>query len=233
MKRFAFAAAAVATLAFGGAANAATNLVLNGSFEEAPLGFAWTYSGSGADVPAHQAVIIPYNSTAAYPGGAFGEPIPPDNSSSPSPDAVGDNAAYFVADNSTETLSQMVWLDPGIYTIGFSVYVPLNGFNNSGDASFTATVAGQAFTTFNVDGSTPQQWVHYGSIANITVGDWYETSFTYKSGAAPAGDFLVDRVYIVAGNAIPEPGTWALMILGFGGAGAALRRSRRLGVATA
>ncbi|MBS0334045.1 MAG: PEPxxWA-CTERM sorting domain-containing protein [Proteobacteria bacterium] len=28
--------------------------------------------------------------------------------------------------------------------------------------------------------------------------------------------------------AVPEPGAWALMILGFGGAGAMLRRRRRL-----
>jgi hypothetical protein len=30
---------------------------------------------------------------------------------------------------------------------------------------------------------------------------------------------------------VPEPGTWALMILGFGGAGAMLRRQRRLAAA--
>ncbi|WP_337187514.1 PEPxxWA-CTERM sorting domain-containing protein [Phenylobacterium sp.] len=231
MKRLAFAAAALAATAFAGSAGAASNLVLNGSFEESPLGLAWTYEGSGADVPGHQAVIIPYNSGASYPGGAFGEPIPPDNSDSASPDAVGEYAAYFVADNSTEKLSQMVWLDPGLYTIGFSVYVPFNGFNNSGDASFTATVAGQSFATFNVDGSTPGQWVHYAGVANILTAGEYETSFTYVSGPAPAGDFVVDRVYIVAGNAIPEPGAWALMILGFGGAGAALRRNRRLAFA--
>jgi hypothetical protein len=33
--------------------------------------------------------------------------------------------------------------------------------------------------------------------------------------------------------AVPEPGTWALMILGFGGTGALLRRRRQLGQALA
>lgn len=33
------------------------------------------------------------------------------------------------------------------------------------------------------------------------------------------------------GAVVPEPGAWALMILGFGGAGAMLRRTRRLAVA--
>ncbi|MDZ4370387.1 MAG: PEPxxWA-CTERM sorting domain-containing protein [Phenylobacterium sp.] len=234
MKRIVFAAAAVAAMAFGGSALAATNLVTNGSFEESPLGFAWTYSGSGADVGAHPAVIIPYNSTASYPGGAFGEPIPADDSTSASPDAVGDYAAYFVADNSTEKLSQSFYLDPGLYTIGFSVYVPQNGYDNSGNATFVGMVAGEALANFTVDASTPQNWVHYSGVANILVGGVYETSFTYTSGPAPAGDFVVDRVYVVAGDqtgVVPEPGTWALMIMGFGGAGVALRRSRRMAFA--
>ncbi len=38
-------------------------------------------------------------------------------------------------------------------------------------------------------------------------------------------DFTVDRVtFGIAAAAIPEPGTWALMIVGFGATGAALRR---------
>lgn len=225
------AAALAASLAVAGSANAATNLVTNGSFESGFFG--WTYNGSGADVGpgGHPAVIIPYNSGATYPGGAFGEPIPPDDSASASPDAVGNAAVYFVADASEETLSQTVHLLPGLYTIGFSVYVPLNGFNNSGDASFSAKIAGVDLASFTVDGSTAKDWVHYAGVANIVAEGDYLTSFTYNSGAAPAGDFVVDRAYIVAGNAIPEPGTWALMILGFGAAGAALRRSRRVALA--
>jgi hypothetical protein len=218
------AMACAAGLAFAGQASSAVNLVTNGSFETGDF-TGWTYAGvTPLGAPA---VIIPYNSGAGYPNGAFGEPIPPDNSASPSPDPVGDNAAYFVADAATESLSQSVFLDVGVYTIGFSVYVPFNGFNNSGNATFTGTVAGVNLANFTVDGSTPGVWMHFAGLANIAVAGNYDTAFTYNSGPAPAGDFVVDRAYIVAGNAIPEPGTWALMILGFGGAGASLRMSRR------
>lgn len=225
--------ACVAALAMAGSAHAA-NLLTNGSFETGDF-TAWTYAGGGADVPAHQAVVIPYNSGAGYPGGAFGEPIPPDDTASPSPDPVGDFAAYFVADASNETLSQVVHLLPGLYTIGFSVYVPLNGFNNSGDATFIGTVAGVNLANFNAHGVAAQDWVHFAGVANILVEGNYLTEFLYASGPGPAADFVVDRAYIVAGDVrelpIPEPATWALMILGFGGAGAALRRGRRLAVA--
>ncbi|MCW5759145.1 MAG: PEPxxWA-CTERM sorting domain-containing protein [Phenylobacterium sp.] len=204
---------------------AATNLITNGSFETGDF-TGWTYSGvtpSGAP-----AVIIPYNSNAGYPGGAYGEPIPPDNSATPSPDPVGDNAAYFVADGATESLSQTVHLLPGLYTIGFSVYVPLNGFNNAGNATFTGTIAGVNLANFTVDTSTPQVWVHYAGVANILTEGDYLSSFTFASAQGAAGDFVVDRAYIVAGNAIPEPSAWALMILGFGGVGGALRARRSL-----
>jgi hypothetical protein len=49
-----------------------------------------------------------------------------------------------------------------------------------------------------------------------------------------AGYFAMDNVSLAVGDAVippggvPEPNTWALMILGFGGAGVALRRRRML-----
>jgi len=225
------AMACAAGLAFAGQASAAVNLLINGSFETGDFS-GWTYAGvTPLGAPA---VIIPYNSPAGYPNGAFGEPIPPDNSASPSPDPVGDNAAYFVADAASESLSQSVFLDVGQYTIGFSVYVPFNGFNNSGNATFTGTVAGVNLANFTVDGSTPGVWMHFAGVANIAVAGNYDTAFSYLSGPAPAGDFVVDRAYIVAGDVtggIPEPTTWALMILGFGGAGASLRMRRRTALA--
>jgi len=41
------------------------------------------------------------------------------------------------------------------------------------------------------------------------------------------GSFSVDVHLAAANGGVPEPASWALMILGFGGAGAALRRRRR------
>lgn len=218
------AVACAAGLVVASQATAAVNLLANGSFETGDF-TGWSYAG--VTPTGFPAAVISYNTAAAYPSGAFGEAVPPDNSSSPSPDPVGDRAAYFVADGANEVLSQTVFLDVGLYTIGFSAYVPFNGFNNPGDASFTGTVAGVNLANFNVDGSTPGTWVHFAGVANIAVAGNYVTSFTYNSAQGPAGDFVVDRAYIVAGNAIPEPTTWALMLLGFGGAGAALRASRR------
>lgn len=226
MKKLLACASGAALLLIAGSASAATNLITNGSFETGDT-FAWSYSGVGADLPGHKATIISYNNHDQYPTGAFGELIPPDNSISPSPDPVGNYAAYFVADASHETLSQDVFLDVGLYTIGFSVYVPFNGYNNSGNATFTGTVAGVNLANFTVDGSTPGVWKHYAGVANIKTAGTYTTTFAYDSGAAPAGDFVVDRAYIVAGNAVPEPSAWALMIVGFGAAGATLRSRRK------
>ena len=95
------AVACAAGLAFASPATAAVNLLANGSFETGDF-TGWSYAGvTPLGAPA---VVIPYNSPAGYPNGAFGEPIPPDNSASPSPDPVGDNAAYFVHRQALESI---------------------------------------------------------------------------------------------------------------------------------
>jgi hypothetical protein len=231
------AAAIAAGLAVAGSASAATNLLTNGSFENAgttgPAAIAspWVYTEVDGTDTAHPATVIAYNSTAGYPDGAFTEPVPPAPQPPGDPDATGNFAAYFVADDATETLSQTIFLNPGIYSIGFSAYIPQNGFNNSGDATFTGTVGGKTLVTFDAHNSTsiipPKTWENwFGTLVVSTAGN-YKTDFVYKSGAAPAADVVIDDVFIVAGG-VPEPATWGLMIVGFGAAGAMLRRRQSL-----
>lgn len=52
--------------------------------------------------------------------------------------------------------------------------------------------------------------------------------FDFGSAGASSLNFVQSRglsnLYVYNGNAVPEPGTWALLILGFGVVGAALRK---------
>lgn len=205
----------------------AANLLTNGSFEDGFNG--WIVGGVSDD--GFPPVVIPYNSNAGYPGGAFGEAIPADDATgNPGFDAVGGNAAYFVADLARpQTLTQMVDIVEGTsYTFGFDAYVPLNGANNFNDAAFSATVGGFTFANFLASETPVQDWIHFSSegVANLT--GTVDFIFTYNSFGIPAKDFVIDRVYFAptADVGIPEPATWAMMIAGFGLVGGAMRRRK-------
>src|SRR5690349_9695104 len=95
---------------------ASANLLVNGGFEDGNFN-GWTYSGTVGD--SNPAVVIPYNSNASYPNGAYGEAIPANPGGF---GAAGNFAAYFVSDLATESLSQTIHLGVGLYSIGFSAY---------------------------------------------------------------------------------------------------------------
>jgi hypothetical protein len=159
----------------------------------------------------------------------------PDNTTSLSPDAVGNFAAYFVGDTATnETISQALFLAAGNYRYGFSYFLPTSGLANINNASIVASIAGiQISATDITSTSQGDVWVSVTGIASVSVAGTYAASLVYNSNGAPAKDVVVDRVYLIATTdtpgtpipPVPEPST-ALI---FGLAASSLLLRRRIG----
>ena len=78
----------------------------------------------------------------------------------------------------------------------------------------TQTTPGTTLVT-----STPGTQLTWG---NLTANTWY--TFRYTASMSTAGNISGNGTF---SPAVPEPATWALMLLGFGGIGLAMRRRRR------
>lgn len=154
------------------------------------------------------------------------------------------------------TTVQNTMLDAGAnnsFTIGFSDAMLANPFTEL--LSFTTDVAGALNLTVNTTGSTPENNTTFTSILLSGTGigtpvalrqialDPNDT-FALNDFAVGAGTFTLTisgtpgtQNGSLGGNvafrsvaaAVPEPGTWALMLFGFGAMGYSLRRRRRAG----
>jgi hypothetical protein len=213
----------IASLALLPMLASAGNLLTNGSFENNLDG--WTETPGNLSSPV---VAIDYDSTANYPVSAFGESIPADNAAARGTyDAVGTHAAYFSDDFANpETLSQKVAVVAGtLYTFGFDAYIPANGFANPGNATFSATVGGDAFATFDISAGPVQGWTHFEAFGNATNTGTLSFTLAFNSNFGPSKDVVIDDVYFAAA-AVPEPETYALMLAGLGMVGFIARRRR-------
>jgi len=217
MKAF-LAAGAAAAIAFSAPAISA-ELVTNGSFETGNLS-GWTYANVGGGTAP---VVIAYNQAGNYPVGAFGEAIPTDVGG-------GNYAVYFSSDTANpDSLSQMVNVVAGqTYDLSFDYYVPQNGYNNPYDASLSFLIdgvqAGSTLTTGSPGGNTPPKtWEHFATTYTAATTGAVDLSLQFHGLGSTAADFAVDKVSMTA---VPEPATWAMMILGLGVIGVSARRRR-------
>ena len=114
------------------------------------------------------------------------------------------------------------------------------------ELSALITLTNYAGGSFSYDplGLGNDNHVEFGSAQNSARLNWFPIGFDPNvdgsygveltvRGLAAGPKSLSIRVDVGAGHqgAIPEPSTWALMVLAFGGAGAALRRRRALALA--
>ena len=123
----------------------------------------------------------------------------------------------------------------GAFTREFTFTLPTDGMtaatittaaiNGVGNIDFTSvTLNGQAFTL------SPTGQFEFGSIQLATMAGLQTLVVNGISGSNAGFSGVV--TFMPGGGAVPEPGMWALMILGFGFIGGALRSRRNTSVKT-
>lgn len=214
MKKFLISALLASVIA---SPAAAAELVSNGGFEH-PNGLAagWSYSVS----PSLNVLASP----AAH---------------------SGNNWLRFIAEE--EFFSSVIYQSVDTVvgeTYAFSFWVAAATLTDGAPSSFLATIGGDAVVELTDSGSF--DYLQFGGdyVATSTQTEIFFKAFNSGglyllddvSLTGPTGTVCETRLPTGAcgpgggpGGAVPEPGVWALMLLGFGGVGAAIRRRRRVG----
>ena len=131
-------------------------------------------------------------------------------------DPVGPNSHYLtVPGNASATL----FSTKGLKSFSFYMGSPdsYNSVQFIGDG-YNETLNGGQFT----GGNTGQSW-SWGTRVNFDFGGAVVKQVILRS---TSNSFEVDNFAGNLASAVPEPATWAMMIMGFGSAGAIIRRRR-------
>lgn len=145
-------------------------------------------------------------------------------------------ALEFLAESAAVTLSVGGFQVPSIEIVTQNAVTNTSGGLNLLGPSWTFTSASAgSFAGVGDDGTnvpgillganTPGSYDVFSQTFATAVGASYMYSFLYTNlvGNAPSGL----RITISSATAVPEPATWAMMLLGFATIGSALRRSKQ------
>jgi hypothetical protein len=222
---------AASLLVWGSAASAAVNLVPNGDFELGNTGFtsAYTYS-SASNTDEGQYTVR----TDPYPWNSnFG--------------SVGDHTSgsgMMMVANGAPVADQIVWQSAPIVIAGATDYF-FEAFvmNVCCNANYTGANSAPILSfSISLDGG-PAIVLDTLTIPLSPAGVWYGLSTNFNSGPATlatlflvnantergGNDFAVDDISLSTEstvNGVPEPGTWMMMLLGFGAIGVSMRYRR-------
>jgi hypothetical protein len=217
------AGAAVAALALAGSA-AAANLIANGSFELGNTGFSSDYVFTSTDLtPADRYAIqdSPHNLHSLFSD--YGD------------HTTGDGLMMVL--NGSPTVGDRVWYQNGITVAAntnyfFSTYISSAHPSSPAVLNFSIN-GGMIGSTFNAS-STTGVWQQFFALWNSGASTTANIALVNANTASSGNDFALDDIQLdtvlrpLPVNGVPEPGTWALMILGFSGVGALMRRRRRV-----
>jgi hypothetical protein len=207
-------AASVLLLAAGSAS--ASELITNGGFENPNIGVSnytypgttldgWTYGGS--------ALVNAQGSSAWYGGSA--------------PSGFGGD--QFAALQATSSLSTTFTTSGGTLDLSWlNAGRPYFGCCN-GDQTYSVeingTQVGSNFSTLSGESFTPESL----TLVGLSKGSY---TLTFQGLANADETSFIDNVSITT-SAVPEPAAWAVMLVGFGVVGAAMRTQRRAQAAVA
>jgi len=178
-----------------------SSLAFNGDTASGPRGVASPLNLNG------------YTLTATDP---FGLPPILVYSSQSTNSADPGGAAIFA--NRNETGITITRTDGGLFTFnGLDLTYAYNDQN-----SFFAG----GLATFTFDGGASVLTRSFDNLAGFQTFDFDIANLSSVRISADS-PFQIDNVRLTAAAAVPEPGTWAMMLIGFGGIGAAMRSSRR------
>jgi PEP-CTERM motif len=209
--------------------------IFNGDFELGNTGFnsAYTFVAPGANA-----------NTAGGQYSVFTNGFPWNPNFTNLGDANTGHGNYMIVNGAGNT-SDVVWenstaldLAPGNYQFHFALAdVCCNtGFNNGVDPSpptLKIQIGDSVISPTDVTISGSGVWKQVTEDFTVSAPGASAVFMIYDTNPVANGnDFGLDDIH-VTGGAAPEPASWALMLLGFGGLGAALRSRRRGLVATA
>lgn len=225
------ASVAIATVfGFATSASAATNLIINGDFEAAPAppagGYTQLFGGNsfpGWTVTGSDILLIDKNYVE---GGTLVF-----NANSPNV-AVDLTGAGNTSPLDGIVQNVMTTQAGQIYRLSFYVgnAAPIGG--NGAVYTLPSTVnlsinsgAIQSFTNASTAGTGPGNGINFQLFSTTFAATGSSTSIAFSNGTAVGDNYAgLDDVALTA---VPEPATWAMMILGFLGMGATLRQRRR------
>lgn len=135
----------------------------------------------------------------------------------------GFNSYFFGSGGNYDKLSQVIATDPfAEYQV--QAWVKVDNFLDPGSLSNSLLAAFGPYNVFLVQGTDNFEYMLLTKTIFATSASTELNFF----GANKGGNFYVDDVSVrKVLSAVPEPSTWAMMIMGFGAVGAMTRRSRR------